>query len=83
MGTSKEPDSSISTVDSRPVPEVLDLDLLPAPRTPEEAEALEKNRPGPMSLVEYAEFVTQFHWTKEQLAAIPIDDAPRFTLNDD
>ena len=60
----------------------LDFDSLPM-ASPEVAEALERNRPGPMSLVEYAKFLKQFHWTKEQLAAIPVDDAPRFTLDDD
>jgi hypothetical protein len=50
--------------------------------SPEVAEALERNRPGPMTLVEYAKFLKQFHWTKEQLDAIPVDDAPRFTLDD-
>ena len=50
--------------------------------SPEVADALERNRPGPMTLAEYAEFVRQFHWTAEQLRAIPTAEGlPRFTLD--
>jgi hypothetical protein len=81
VGTSKRQDCSNSTVVSEADPEPLDFDTLPL-ASPEVAEALERNRPGPMTLVEYAKFLKQFHWTKEQLDAIPVDDAPRFTLDD-
>jgi len=36
-----------------------------------------------MTLAEYAEFVRRFHWTVEQLRAIPTAEGlPRFTLED-
>ena len=51
--------------------------------SPEVSEALERSRPGPMTLAEYAEFVRRFHWTAEQLRAIPTAEGlPRFTLED-
>ena len=51
--------------------------------SPETAEALERNRPGPMTLEEYARFVKGFAWTAEQLRAIPTSEGiPRFTLDD-
>jgi hypothetical protein len=45
------------------------------------SEALERNRPGPISLEEYARFLKQFHWTTEQLRAIPLSTGPRFMLD--
>jgi hypothetical protein len=49
----------------------------------EVADALERNRPGPMTLEEYAGFVKGFRWTTEQLRAIPTSEGlPRFTLDD-
>jgi hypothetical protein len=49
----------------------------------EVAEALERHRPGPMTLEEYARFVKSFRWTTEQLRAIPTSEGlPRFTLDD-
>lgn len=61
--------------------EPLDLDDLPlAPA--EVARALEENRPGRVSLPEYARILKQFHWTVEQLRAIPLASGPRFTLDD-
>ncbi|MFI5181273.1 MAG: hypothetical protein ACHQPI_07775 [Thermoanaerobaculia bacterium] len=45
------------------------------------SEALERNRPGPISLEEYARFLKQFRWTEEQLRAIPLSSGPRFTLD--
>lgn len=51
--------------------------------SPETAEALERIRPGPMDLAEYARFVMGFRWTPEQLRAIPTSEGlPRFTLDD-
>ena len=51
--------------------------------SPGTAEALERNRPGPMTLEEYARFVKGFAWTMEQLRAIPTSEGlPRFTLDD-
>jgi len=58
----------------------LDLDGLPMP-TPEDCEALERNRPGGVSYEEYFRFLKQFHWTEEQLRAIPLSTGPRFTLD--
>jgi hypothetical protein len=49
--------------------------------SPEESEALERNRPGPISLEEYARFLKQFTWTKEQHASRPPASGPRFTLD--
>ncbi|KAA0256448.1 MAG: hypothetical protein EDX89_01630 [Acidobacteria bacterium] len=82
MGTSRAPDSSSSTsASARPVPEPLDLDALPL-AAGEVAEALERNRPGPMTLDQYARFVKSFRFTAEQLRAIPLDEgAERFTLD--
>lgn len=65
---------------SRARPEPLDLDALPS-ASPAVAEALERHRPGPMSLPEYARFLKQFRWTAEQLRAIPLARGPRFTLD--
>ena len=63
-------------------PERLVLDDLPI-ATGAAAEALERNRPGPMTLEEYARFVKGFAWTAEQLRAIPTSEGlPRFTLDD-
>lgn len=63
-------------------PEWLDLDEMPI-ATGADAEALERNRPGPMDLDEYARFVAGFRWTPEQLRAIPTSEGlPRFTLED-
>ena len=46
----------------------------------EVAEALERNRPGPMFLEEHARFVRSFRWCAEQLRAIPTAEGlPRFT----
>ncbi|HYN41190.1 MAG TPA: hypothetical protein VE129_05400 [Thermoanaerobaculia bacterium] len=51
--------------------------------TDEDAEAMERTGPGPMSLEEYARFVKGFRWTTEQLRAIPTSEGlPRFTLDD-
>ena len=49
--------------------------------TPEVAEALERNRPGPMTLDQYARFVKRFHFTAEQLRAIPLASGERFRLD--
>ena len=82
MATSRRRGSPSSTPDSRPVAEALDLDALPFP-TPEESDTLERCRPGPMTLPEYAKFLKQFHWTEEQLRAIPTHEGiPPFTLDD-
>ncbi|MCL4808437.1 MAG: hypothetical protein KJ062_11720 [Thermoanaerobaculia bacterium] len=62
-------------------PERLDLDELPI-ATGADAEALDRARPGPMSLDEYARFGMGFPWTSEQLRAIPTAEGlPRFTLD--
>jgi hypothetical protein len=45
------------------------------------AEVLEQSRPGPISLEEYARFLKQFTWTKEQHASRPPASGPRFTLD--
>ena len=58
----------------------LDLDIA-FRASPEDCEALERNRPGPISLEEYARFLKQFQWTTEQLRAIPLSTGPRFTLD--
>lgn len=62
------------------MPEPLDLDVA-FHASPETSEALERNRPGPMTLPEYARFLKQFHWTPEQLRAEPPATGPRFTLD--
>ncbi len=80
MDTSKGTDSSTSGTTSRKKAETLDLDKLPS-ATAEVAEALERNRPGPMTYEEYFRWLAQFHWTKEQLEAIPLNKGPRFTLD--
>ena len=82
MASSKRPDSLISTAGSAGPVEALTLDLdgLPMP-TPEDCEALERNRPGGVSYEEYFRFLKQFHWTEEQLRSIPISTGPRFTLD--
>lgn len=49
--------------------------------TPEDCEALERNRPGGVSYEEYFRFLKQFHWTAGQLRAIPLSSGPRFTLD--
>lgn len=79
MKPSKETGSSSSTIASRVRPEPLPDDAFFA--SPEESEALERNRPGPISLVEYARFLKQFTWTKEQHASRPPASGPRFTLD--
>lgn len=66
---------------SRPRPEPLDLDALPS-ASPAVAATLDRNRPGPMSLPQYARFLKQFRWTEEQLRSIPLASGPRFTLDD-
>lgn len=82
MSRSNAPDSVSSGRGCGPDPEWLDLEALPL-ATGAAAEALEKNRPGPMTLAEYAEFVRRFHWTAEQVRAIPTAEGlPRFTLDD-
>lgn len=65
---------------SRPRPEPLDLDVA-FNASPETSVALERNRPGPISLPDYARFVKQFHWTTEQLRNIPLASGERFTLD--
>ena len=75
----KETDSSSSTIASRPRPEPLPDDAFSF--SPEESEALERNRSGPISLEEYARFLKQFTWTKEQHASRPPASGPRFTLD--
>lgn len=80
MRSSNAPGSSNSTTGSRPRPEPLDLDIA-FNASPEVSEALEKNRPGPVSLEEYARFLKQFRWTEDQLRAIPLSTGPRFTLD--
>ncbi len=79
MKPSKETDSSSSTIASRPRPEPLPDDAFSF--SPEESEALEQSRPGPISLEEYARFLKQFTWTKEQHASRPPASGPRFTLD--
>ena len=79
VATSNVQDFSSSTNGSA-VSEPLDLDGLPW-ASPELAEALERNRPGPISLEEYARFLKQFTWTKEQHASRPPASGPRFTLD--
>ncbi len=82
MSHSFEPDSSNSGRGYAVDPEWLVLDELPI-ATGAIAEALERNRPGPMSLEEYARFVKSFQWSGEQLRAIPTAEGlPRFTLDD-
>lgn len=34
-----------------------------------------------MTYEEYFRWLAQFHWTKEQLEAIPLNKGPRFTLD--
>ena len=60
--------------------QTLDLDIA-FRATPEDSAALERNRPGGVSYEEYFRFLAQFHWTEEQLRAIPFDTGPRFTLD--
>jgi hypothetical protein len=44
---------------------------------------MERNRPGPISLEEYARFVKSFQRSGEPLRAIPAAERlPRFTLDD-
>lgn len=82
MSRSSAPDSSSSGSGYVADPEWLVLDELPI-ATGAVAEALERNRPGPMTLEEYARFVKGFAWTAEQLRAIPTSEGlPRFTLDD-
>jgi len=65
---------------SPPRPEPLDLDEA-FRASPETSAALERNRPGPVSLEDYARFLARFRWTDEQLAAIPLAVGERFTLD--
>ena len=80
MKASSDQASSSSTIASRPRPEPLDLEVA-FRASPETSAALERNRPGPMTLPEYARFLKQFHWTQEQLRAVPPPTGPRFTLD--
>jgi len=81
VSRSSAPDSTSSGRASVADPEWLVLDELPI-ATGAVAEALERNRPGPMTLEEYARFVKGFRWTTEQLRAIPTSEGlPRFTLD--
>lgn len=81
MSRSSAPVSSSSGRGCEVDPEWLDLDELPI-ATGADAEALERARPGPMSLDEYARFVMRFAWTPEQLRTIPTSEGlPRFTLD--
>lgn len=83
MDISKKRGFSTSSFDSGGRPDVLDLDFDGLPcASPETAEALERNRPGPISLEEYARCLMRFSWTEEQLRAIPLATGlPRFTLD--
>lgn len=82
MSRSSVPDSSNSGRGYAVDPEWLELNELPIV-TDEDAEAMERTGPGPMSLEEYARFVKGFRWTTEQLRAIPTSEGlPRFTLDD-
>ena len=82
MAISHEGGSSKSGNVSASPGEDLTLDLDVAFRaTPEDCEALERNRPGGVSYEEYFRFLKQFHWTEEQLRAIPLSTGPRFTLD--
>ncbi len=82
MATSPEKGSSNSGSASAVPDEDLTLDLDVAFRaTPEDCEALERNRPGGVPYEEYFRFLKQFHWTEEQLRAIPLSTGPRFTLD--
>ena len=73
------PASSSSGIVSAPEPLPEDAFVVSA----EVADALERNRPGPMSLEENARFVKSFRWATEQLRAIPTSEGlPRFTLDD-
>ena len=80
MKASSDQGSSTSTATSRPRPEPLDLEVA-FRASPETSAALERNSPGPMTLPEYARFLKQFHWTREQLRAVPPTTGPRFTLD--
>ena len=80
MDTSKKLGSPNSTTGSGSRPEPLDFEGLPW-ASPELAEVLERNRPGPISLEEYARFLKQFTWTKEQNDSRPPASGPRFTLD--
>ncbi len=79
MATSNVPGFSSSTTGFA-ANEPLDLDGLPFP-SPETSAALERNRPGPMTLPEYARFLKRFHWTQVQLRSVPPPSGPRFTLD--
>jgi hypothetical protein len=82
VDTSPEKGSSTSGSGSAGHDEDLTLDLDVAFRaTPEDCEALERNRPGGVSYEEYFRFLKQFRWTEEQLRAIPLSTGPRFTLD--
>ena len=49
---------------------------------PEVAEALERNRPGPMTSEGWAAWMKSLSFTAEQLRAIPTSEGlPRFTLD--
>ncbi len=80
MKPSSGPASSNSSIASSPTPEPLDLEVA-FRASPETSAALERNRPGPMTLPEYARFLKQFRWTQEQLRAVPPPTGPRFTLD--
>ena len=80
VGTSRRRGSGSSTTGSGRAHEALDFEALPL-ASPEAAAALERNRPGPMTLEEYARFLKQFPVTVEQLRAIPLFSGPRFTLD--
>lgn len=82
MAISPERDSSTSGSASAGPGEDLTLDLDLAFRaTPEDCEALERNRPGGVPYEEYFRFLKQFRWTEKQLRAIPLSTGPRFTLD--
>jgi len=82
VATSPEKGSSTSGSGFAGPGEDLTLDLDIAFRaTPEDCEALERNRPGGVSYEEYFRFLKQFRWTAEQLRAIPLSTGPRFTLD--
>jgi hypothetical protein len=76
---SKEADSSNSTIASRPSSKPLPDDAFAF--SEEDSDLLERARPGPISLEEYARFLKQFVWTKEQHASRPPASGPRFTLD--
>lgn len=85
MDSSRKQVSSSSGIDSAGAPEPLDLDGLPVPRTPEEAEALERasRRTTPMTLEEYARWVHSFDsWTPRPPRPEPPPPDARVRLDD-